>query len=144
MQFGRIEYFYAVWLVVALALFLIWSARRKQALLARFATSELLARLMSHVNRGAQYVKAALLVLASLFLVLALTEPKWGFKWETIERRGIDVIVAVDVSRSMLATDVKPTRLDRAKRSILDLLAMLDGDRIGLVEIGRASCRERV
>jgi len=133
MQFGHIEYFYALWAVVALALFLIWSMRRKRALLARFATNELLARLMSHVSLVRQNVKMVLLVLAALLLVLALTEPKWGFQWEKIERRGIDVIVAVDVSRSMLATDVKPTRLERAKRNILDLLQILDGDRIGLI-----------
>ncbi len=67
------------------------------------------------------------------FLVLALSGPQYGYKWQEIERKGIDIIVALDCSRSMLATDISPTRLDRAKREVYDLLTMLQGDRIGLV-----------
>jgi Ca-activated chloride channel family protein len=139
MQFGKIEYFYALWGVLALALFLIWSFKRKQVLLAQFATSELLTRLMSHVSLRAQRIKALLIVLAASLLVIALAQPKWGYTWETVQRHGVDVVVAVDISRSMLATDIKPTRLDRAKRSLLDLLHIMDGDRIGLVAFSGAA-----
>ena len=69
----------------------------------------------------------------SCFICLALSGPQYGYKWQTIEQKGVDLIVAVDLSRSMLATDIQPTRLDRAKREIYDLLAMLKGDRMGLV-----------
>ena len=63
----------------------------------------------------------------------ALAGPKWGFHWQEVHREGIDLIVALDTSRSMLATDVKPNRLERAKLAIMDLVPLLQGDRIGLV-----------
>jgi Ca-activated chloride channel family protein len=78
-------------------------------------------------------IKAALVVLAALFLVLALARPQWGTKLETVRRRGVDVIVAVDTSLSMLAEDVKPNRLAQARAAISSLIQMLQGDRIGLV-----------
>lgn len=68
-----------------------------------------------------------------LFLILTLIEPKWGYHWEDVEKKGIDIVVAVDTSRSMLADDVKPNRLEVAKREIEDLLHVLEGDRVGLV-----------
>jgi len=95
--------------------------------------SEMLKQLTEHVSVQKQKYKYALLVLALLSVVLALIQPKWGYHWEKIQRRGIDVIVAVDVSRSMFADDIKPSRLDRARREILDLIKMMNGDRIGLI-----------
>ena len=65
--------------------------------------------------------------------ILALARPQWGFRWESVQRKGIDVVVVLDTSKSMLATDVKPNRLSRAKREIIDLLKLLEGDRISLV-----------
>jgi Ca-activated chloride channel family protein len=126
-------YIHGFWIVAALVVFLWWAFARKRALLARFAQIEMLRRMMAHVSLRAQHVKAILVVLALVALVLALMQPQWGYTWEDIERRGIDVIVAVDVSRSMLANDIRPSRLDRAKRSILDLLNLMQGDRIGLI-----------
>ena len=70
-------------------------------------------------------------------LVVALAGPKWGFHWQEVQREGIDLIVALDTSRSMLATDVKPNRLERAKLAMLDLVPLLQGDRIGLVAVRR-------
>ncbi len=133
MQFGRLIFIHGIWVVVVLAAFLVWGFRRKNALLLRFAQSEMLRRMMGHVSIRAQHVKAVLLVVALLLVVAALTEPKWGYHWEKLKRRGIDVIIAIDVSRSMLAHDIKPDRLDRAKREILDLINMMQGDRIGLI-----------
>ncbi|MDE1043724.1 MAG: VWA domain-containing protein, partial [Nitrospinaceae bacterium] len=78
-------------------------------------------------------------VLAILFLILALTRPRWGYQWENLHQRGVDVIVALDVSSSMLAEDIKPNRLERAKRKISDLLDMMEGDRIGLVAFAGTS-----
>ena len=62
-----------------------------------------------------------------------LAGPTWGFHWEDVERRGVDLVVALDLSRSMLAEDTKPDRLTAAKREIRDLLELLKGDRVGLV-----------
>jgi Ca-activated chloride channel family protein len=64
---------------------------------------------------------------------LVLAGPKWGFQWQEMKREGLDIIVALDTSRSMLATDVKPNRLERAKYAVMDLVPLLRGDRIGLV-----------
>src|SRR5262249_55094010 len=72
-------------------------------------------------------------LLTLMLLVFALAGPEWGFRWEEMRRQGIDLIVAVDVSRSMLATDVKPNRLERAKLAVLDLVKLMEGDRVGLV-----------
>jgi len=71
--------------------------------------------------------------------MLSLTQPRWGYHWEDLHQRGVDVIVALDVSSSMLAEDIKPNRLERAKRKISDLLDMMEGDRIGLVAFAGTS-----
>ncbi len=62
-----------------------------------------------------------------------MIRPKWGFHWEEVQRRGVDILIALDVSTSMLAEDVSPNRLDRAKRKISDLLKIIQGDRVGLI-----------
>jgi Ca-activated chloride channel family protein len=64
---------------------------------------------------------------------VALSGPRWGFHWEEIHREGIDILIALDTSRSMLTQDVKPNRIDRAKLAILDLVKELQGDRVGLI-----------
>lgn len=139
MRFGALIYIHGLWVVLLTALFFLWAFRRRATLLARFAHVQMLQRMMAHVSHKTQYVKAALMILALLFLVLALMEPKWGYTLEKVERRGNDVIVAVDVSKSMLAQDITPNRLDKAKRDILDLIQMMEGDRIGLIAFaGRA------
>jgi Ca-activated chloride channel family protein len=74
-----------------------------------------------------------MLVGALAFSLLALAGPLWGFHWEEVHREGVDIIVALDTSRSMLAEDVKPNRLERAKLAVEDLVKQLRGDRIGLI-----------
>ncbi len=133
MQFGKLIFIHGIWIVIAIALFLFWAFKRRNSLLRLFAQNEMLKQLTEHVSIQKQKYKYALLVLALLSIVFALIQPKWGYHWEKIQRRGIDVIVAVDVSRSMFADDIKPNRLDRARREILDLIRMMKGDRIGLI-----------
>jgi len=139
MQFAELDYLWLVLLLPALAAFYVWAFRAKRRALTRFADVELLERLVVAVSPVKQRWKSALIIIAMLFAVLALMQPQWGGRWAEVRRVGIDVIVAVDVSRSMLAGDEKPTRLDGAKREIKDLLRVLEGDRIGLVAFaGRA------
>ena len=85
------------------------------------------------VSRRKQIIKAAFVISAITFLIFSLVQPKLGYHWEDVERRGIDIVVAVDTSRSMLADDIKPNRLEAAKREIKDLIDIIDGDRVGLV-----------
>ncbi|RJP22486.1 MAG: VWA domain-containing protein [Candidatus Abyssobacteria bacterium SURF_5] len=74
-----------------------------------------------------------------IFLLLGLLGPRWGFHWEDIKRRGVDLVVVLDTSESMLSQDVKPNRLERAKREIYDLVKMVRGDRLGLVVFSGAA-----
>lgn len=125
-----------LWALALLPVFvlLIWSAARsRRRALERFADSELVEKLTESVDLRARRWKAALRVLALGFLVVALARPQFGSRVETVRSAGQDVVVALDLSRSMLAEDVAPNRLERARLAILRLLRQLDGDRIGLV-----------
>lgn len=133
MQFAAPHYFYLLWLVPGLVFFFLYAFLRKDRLLRRFCGTTPPERLSPATARRRQRVAAACLVLTVACIVVALARPRWGFHWEDITRRGVDIIVAVDVSRSMLAEDVSPSRLERARREIYDLCAMLEGDRIGLI-----------
>ena len=109
-----------------------WGARARRLALARFASPELARRLTGGVNARGRTLASALAILALGLSVIALARPQWGESAQIVERRGIQLMIALDVSRSMLAEDVKPTRLDRAKLEIYDLMRQLDGDEIGL------------
>lgn len=132
-RFASPEWLLALLLVPALAGGFWLAARRRRGLLARFGDSSLVAKLTDSVSNQARWIKAAMQLAAVSLLVLALARPQFGSRIETVRRRGQDVMVAVDLSRSMLAEDVTPNRLDRARLSILRLIGNLDGDRIGLV-----------
>ena len=133
MKFQSLNYLYLIWLVPGLIVFFYWSFKRKDILLKRFCSEKLLTHLIASVNRKRQVQKAALLIIVVLFFIISLTRPKWGFHWEDIKRMGVDIVIALDVSKSMTAKDVEPNRLERAKREVMDLINMLEGDRIGLV-----------
>jgi Ca-activated chloride channel family protein len=115
--------------IVLLVLFLVW---RKKAL-NRFGEFSLIHRLIPEFSTGRLIFKFILLMIAFAFLVLALTDPQTGSKLEKVERKGIDVMIALDVSNSMLAEDVRPSRLERAKQAVSKLIDRLDGDRIGII-----------
>jgi Ca-activated chloride channel family protein len=106
---------------------------RQRAALAEFASSHLLDRLTASFSPGRRRLKRALFVLAIAFAFLALARPQWGFHWEEQKRQGIDILFAVDTSKSMLTQDVTPDRLTRARLAITDLVNKLDGDRVGLI-----------
>jgi Ca-activated chloride channel homolog len=126
-----------LWLLVMvsmlLALFLVWAWRRKQSLISLFVHHRLLPQLAGEVSRARQKVRLTLLGVATLCALLALARPQWGFEWEEARQRGLDVVVALDVSKSMLAEDVRPNRLVRAKLAALDLARLTRGDRVALV-----------
>ena len=119
--------------VLALALFYLWAFRMRKRAWAKFAQKELLAELLTQVNPGRQKLKAILFIAGVVFCVLALMRPQWGFKWQEVRRKGLDIIIALDTSKSMLAEDIKPSRLARAKLAIGDFTQYLKGDRVGLI-----------
>ena len=137
MRIGNPAAFWFLWTVPLLLAFFVYSFRRKTFLLRQFAKTEILHRITVGISRSRQYFKAFLILLGLTFALLALTEIKYGFTWEEVRRKGVDIVITLDVSDSMLVEDVgtggKLTRLTRAKREITDLLRMLDGDRVGLV-----------
>jgi len=101
--------------------------------LERFGAQELVDKLTVATSRPRQAVKVGLLLVSFLFIVLALVEPRFGTRLEMVSRRGVDVIVALDTSLSMMAEDMPPNRLLRARLEIESLIDRLEGDRIGLV-----------
>lgn len=139
MKFAQPEYLHLLWLALVLYYFFKWAGLRKQKLASQFASWPLLQKLVPKRTLTHHRFRALLWVAAWILFSFALAQPRWGFHWDQIHQRGADVIVAFDVSTSMLATDIKPNRLERAKRKVTDLIHMLDGDRIGLVAFAGTS-----
>ena len=138
MNWGFPTVLFALWLV-PLAGFLVVRAHFKRRHTAtQFVDQAMVARLMPAFNTARTWVKAILLMAALTLLIIAVARPRYGFYFEEMSGRGVDVFVLLDVSRSMLAEDVKPNRLERAKSDILDLLPKLDGDRVGLIAFAGA------
>jgi len=106
---------------------------RQRLALATFASPHLHAQLTASFSATGRNWKRGLFVAVAACLFVALARPQAGFRWEEVKRRGIEVIFAVDVSRSMLTPDVKPDRLTRAKLTVDDLVSHLDGDGVGLI-----------
>jgi Ca-activated chloride channel family protein len=127
----------ALWLLFAVPLVLLpayaWCFWRKARVLRILASSEMLRKINSGVSLQKQMLKAVWLVLAFVSIVLALTEPKWNPQPQQIRQQGRDVVILLDTSRSMLAEDIKPNRLERSKIAISDLLQVLRGDRVAIV-----------
>lgn len=127
---------FALWALVLVPLLggLYWYAgRRGRVLMDRFGDHELVRRLRATVSVAAVRWKGALVLVSVAALVLAVARPQFGTRVETLSRQGQDVMVALDVSRSMYAGDLAPNRLERAKIEIGRIIQRLDGDRIGLV-----------
>lgn len=134
MQFGAPMMLWAALAAVpCLAVFFIWVWRRKQAAMSLFIPLRLFETLLVGYSARREKARYWLLGVALTFTLLALTAPRWGYDWEEVHQRGLDVIVAVDTSRSMLAPDIAPNRLERARLACIDLMRAAKTDRLGLV-----------
>ena len=131
MSWGRPELLVWLWGLVPLGLFLWWALRRRAVLLARLG--ELVPERTSARTRGLHTSRLVLSLLGLGLVALAAAQPRWGYSWRELPRKGIDIVVVMDLSRSMLAEDVDPSRMERARREALDLADLLRGDRVGLV-----------
>lgn len=107
--------------------------RRREADLAKLIHPRFRERLAGGVSRRLRIFKRILWLLAVWLLFVAIARPQMGYEWNEVKRRGIDILFAVDTSRSMLAEDLTPSRLERARLGILDFVDRLEGDRVGLI-----------
>ncbi len=139
MTFANPQFLIALLLVPAVALFLLWAGRQRQRALARLGDPSLIQRLSAAVNGRGRRWQAALSLFALAMLIVAIARPQWGSEVQEVDQEGLQVMVALDVSQSMLAQDIQPSRLDRAKLEIRDLALQLKGDEIGIVPFSGAA-----
>jgi Ca-activated chloride channel family protein len=132
-RFAHIEYLYLLILIPVLAIvfMLVFSGRRKA--LKRFGETEVIGSLMPDISISRPILKSVLVLIALAALVFGIARPQFGSKLREIKREGVEIIIALDVSNSMMAEDIKPNRLERAKQAIARLVDRLVNDKIGLI-----------
>jgi Ca-activated chloride channel homolog len=133
LQFGAPSFLWLLLLVPALWAFFWWARRSKQRLMTRFIQARLLPGLLVEVSAARRRIRLALWLSAAALLAVTLARPKWGFHLEEVRQRGLDIVVAIDTSRSMVANDVAPNRLERSKLEAIALQQLCRADRLGLV-----------
>ena len=139
MTFGVPEWLWGLLLIPLLIALFVRSEHRGLKRLQQFVSARLLPQLAGTVNRRRRIIRFGLLLLGLALAIVSLAQPRWGYTFEDVKRKGLDLLVAVDTSRSMLSNDVQPNRLERVKLAIQDLIDELQGDRVGLIAFaGRA------
>ena len=132
-RFEHPEFLFTLFLpLILLGLFLFYSYQRK-GLMHKLADAHLHDRLLSEFSQYKEWVKWGFYLSGLLLITIAYSNPQWGYKKEKVERKSADIYIAIDISNSMLAQDVAPNRLERAKRFANNLVQELKGDRIGLI-----------
>ena len=132
-QFANPQYVHLIWLVALFVALLVWFDGRGRSALNQFLSAVMQRQLVRRPARWRRLARVGLLGLSGMALVLALMRPQWGLQKIRTPRVGAQIMICLDVSRSMLASDVVPHRLGRAKAEILDLLSFLGQDHVGLI-----------
>lgn len=127
------QFLYLLLLIPVLVLLFVYARLRKKKAMSRFGDLNLVMRLVPDYSGTREIIKFVIWSVAWLLIVISLADPQTGSKLEKIKRKGVDMIFALDVSNSMLAQDITPNRLERAKQAIVHLLGKLENDRVGLV-----------
>jgi Ca-activated chloride channel family protein len=139
MSFGAPEWLWGLLLVPLLIALFLHAENRGVTRLQQFVSARLLPQLAGTVNRPRRITRFGLQLLGLTLAIVSLAQPRWGYTFEDVKRKGLDLLIAVDTSRSMLSNDVQPNRLERVKLAIQDLIDQLQGDRVGLIAFaGRA------
>ena len=133
MSFAQPLWFWSLALLPVLVVVFFHNERRRRALLGKLIATRLHERLAGTVSVMKRRWRFALVLLGLVALIVSLAQPRYGFTWQESKRRGRDVIIAIDTSKSMLATDLAPNRLTRAKLAAQDLVTELHGDRVGVI-----------
>ena len=139
MTFGAPQFLYLLAVLPALGIFVWWALTRRAIAINRIGDPALVQRLSPAAGSKVRGLRLALWLLGVALIIIALARPQWGSDIQLVEQAGVQVMVALDISRSMLAQDLKPNRLDRAKLEISDLTSRLEGDEIGIVLFSGAS-----
>lgn len=126
-------YFYLLFIIPVIIVLFLWLIIWKKRTQKKFAHLELLKRLSPNRSFNKSYLKLIVFLLALTALIVGLVNPKIGTKLETVKREGVDIVFAVDVSKSMLAEDIAPNRLEKAKRLVSEIINQLASDRIGII-----------
>src|SRR5438270_13779120 len=125
-----------LWLLLvfapALVAFYWWALRKRRLLMKQFIEARLLPGLVAGLSTQRQKFRAGCVILGVACVIVALARPQWGVVWEEVKVRGVDIVVAIDTSKSMLAQDIAPNRLTRAKLAALDLMQLARADRLGV------------
>ncbi len=139
MSFGQPIWLWGLLALPVLAFFFARAEQRGAEKLRLFVAARLLPQLAGTVNRARRIFRFVLLLLVLALVLASLARPRWGYAYDEVKRKGLDLLLAVDVSRSMLSNDVQPNRLERVKLATQDLINNLQGDRVGLIAFaGRA------
>jgi Ca-activated chloride channel homolog len=139
MSFGAPQWFWALAVLPLLIGLYIRGERRSAWQLREFVSPRLLPQLAGNVDRVRRAIRFGFVLLSLTLAITALAKPRWGYIYEDVKRRGLDLLFAIDTSRSMLSNDVAPNRLERVKLAAQDLITELQGDRAGLIAFaGRA------
>jgi len=133
LRFEHIEYLYLLLGIPVFAGLFTMALYARSKKLRRLGDLKLLKRLIPDASREKVIFKFVLLNIAYAFLIIGIANPQTGSKLEKVQRKGIDMVVALDISNSMLAQDIKPDRLTRAKQALFKLIDRLEGDRIGII-----------
>jgi Ca-activated chloride channel family protein len=132
-EFAHRIYLYALLLIPLLVVIYFVLSHHKKKQLQQFISRQLQPILIPEISWSMRAFKYILLSLALAFVILALARPRFGSKLKDVKKEGIEIIIALDVSNSMLAEDIKPNRLERAKQAIYQMIDKLSNDRIGII-----------
>jgi len=133
MTFGASYWLWALALLPVIAWLFIMNEQRRKALLQKIVAARLLDRLAGSMSPGKRRLRFGVLLLGLASIIASLAQPRIGYTWEESKRKGRDVLIAIDTSKSMLSNDVAPNRLARAKLAAQDLVGTLGGDRAGVI-----------
>ena len=132
-RFAHPDFLYLLFLLPVLVAFYVYAIVLKKKAIKKYGNPELLAELMPEVSPKRQHLKFWLLFGAITMVIIVMAGPQFGSKLETVKRQGVEVMIALDISNSMLAQDVQPSRLQKAKRLVAQLVDKMENDKVGMI-----------
>lgn len=132
-QFANPTYLYGLIIIPVLVILVILTFRYRKKQLKRFGNLDTIAILMPNISKSRPVLKFIFVTIGLIFIILGIAGPQFGSKLQEVKRKGVELVIALDVSNSMLAEDIKPSRLERSKRAISKMIDKLENDKIGLI-----------